>query len=307
MPTVDNKAIVEIETMAKKLNLPEDIAASAIELFKSLRKEGFVRGRSSVCIALACLYYLTKLDPSCPAVTLKSFANESPCSQKEIFRFYKKIVEKFGMQPQVCTIRPTIYVKSFGQKLGFSEGALKKAIGLSEEMVKEKVHIGKNPVIVAAACLYVVSHICKERKTQAEIAEMCRTSAASIQDFLQQPFFEKKGFKELIKTTYEPVEMDVLKKLVREFLDKIQIGQRGIPIYQLKLKLRLSFPQELKNLSVHFDRLEDVLDELENEGLIKFIKPNCRTDYRTYRKISCSQCSAKTVCWDYRIQPRENN
>ena len=307
MTKIDKKIVVEIEKTTKALNLPEDIIQTAIELFKTLHQEGFVRGRSAISIAMACLYYIVKIDPACPGVSLKNFTEKTPSVQKEIYRYYSKIVEKFGMQPQVCTIRPMIYVKSFGQKLGFSEKALEKTIKLSEEIVKEKVHLGKSPIIVAATCLYIVSHICQERKTLSEIAKICGTNETGIRNFLQEPFFENKGFKKLIKTTYEPVDTNVLKRLAREFLDKIQIEQSGIPLYQLKLKLRLSFPQELKNLSVRFDRLEEILDELESEGLIKFIKPNCRTEYLTGREISCSQCSGKTSCSDYRIQPRENN
>jgi transcription initiation factor TFIIIB Brf1 subunit/transcription initiation factor TFIIB len=307
MPGIEKRAIAEIETRAKKLNLPEDIAPSAIELFKSLRKEGFVRSRSSICIAMACLYYLIKLDPTCPAITLKSFAYESPCLQKEIYRLYTKIVEKFGMQPQVCTIRPTIYVKSFGQKLGFSEMTLEKAIKLSEEMVKEKIHIGKSPIVPAATCLYIVSHICKERKTLSEIAEICGTNEPSIRNFLKEPFF--RDLRQSIKPIQQPVDKDILRKFVRELLEKIHIEQEGMPVYRFRVELRIFFAKELTGLTIWFDQLEEILKELKREGLINLgAGPKCfKRRYREIEEPDCKLCYKRKTCSDYIIQPRKIN
>jgi transcription initiation factor TFIIIB Brf1 subunit/transcription initiation factor TFIIB len=307
MSEIEKKAIAEIEKMARKQNLPEDIATSAIELFKSLHKGGFVRSRSSICVARACLYYIAKLDPSCPAVNLRNFANEGPCSQKKIFHYYAKIVEKFGMQPQVCTIRPTIYVKSFGQKLGFSEGTLKKAIELSEEIVKEKIHIGKSPIIVAAACLYIASHICKERRTLFEIADISGITEPGIKRFLKEPFF--KDLRECVRPVNQPVGKNILQKFIRELLGKIDIKPDGMPVYQFRRELRLHFSKELAGLTIGFVQFIEILEELKNEGLINLIAgPECfKRRYEKIEKPNCELCYYKKTCSDYIIQPRKIN
>jgi transcription initiation factor TFIIIB Brf1 subunit/transcription initiation factor TFIIB len=173
-------------------------------------------------------------------------------------------------------------------------------------MVKEKIHIGKSPIVAAAVCLYVVSHICKERKTLAEIAEICNTNEPSIRQVLQQPFF--KDLRKFIKPIQQPVNKDILRKFVRELLGKIRIEQEGMSVYRFRQNLRLFFAKELTGLTIWFDQLEEILEELKREGLINLSAgPECyKRKYEAAKEPNCPLCSGRKICINYIIQLREN-
>src|SRR4030042_4253476 len=125
------RVVKEMEKIAKSerfLEIPLDVIEEAGKLFKSLKEEKFISGYPGIIIALACFYYVIRIDPSCPAISFKQFKEAipivedgiAPCyDPKNILRVYQKIIEKYGITPQTCTVRPTIFVKKFGSMMGF--------------------------------------------------------------------------------------------------------------------------------------------------------------------------------------------
>ncbi len=269
MPRIDKKrfglAVAEMEKVAEQLALSKDIVEEAKELLKSLWQGRFVRRRSYLLVALGCLYYQIKREPTCLAISFRRFAEVIPFTQKEIFRVYIKIVKKEGIPAQICTLRPTIFVKEFGKKMGFSKRALARAIRLAEEMVKERVHLGKNPIALATTCLYVASLEFKEGITQSEISEACgiEETGVTIRNTLGIPFFAEKvrDLRYQIRSVSEEVLLELVLKL-------LAIKQRGIPFSQLRQSLRCSFPNKLRGFSVPYERLNRAIRRLISKDLI---------------------------------------
>ena len=184
----------------KMMELPSEIINEAIELFKTLQKDKFNLGILTMINAYACLFYIIKTDPSCPAISPRQFIEALPedveryyiRNPKLIFKAYRKIVRKYGISPQTCTLRPLIFVKKFGPMLGFDKDILQKATDLAEEMVREKAHQGRSPIVSAAACLAVIDFQIGKKRNRKEIAEICGVSDTAIKGVLHIPFFAKK-------------------------------------------------------------------------------------------------------------------
>lgn len=293
------EAIAEMEKVAKKLGLPENIVKEAKELFSSLCQEGFVRGRPFLVVALTALYYKMRRDPSCPAITLQDFAKETPCNAKKIRRLYNKILAKEGSLPQVCTLRPTIFVRAFGKKIGFTQKTLDNATELAKEMVRKRVHLGRSPQVSAAACLYAANRLSREEKSQEEIGDECGISTHALRNVLSHPFFVEKG---LTRYKESAVSGNVLQELIPKLLAKLSIDQQRIPFYQLKPSLRHSFSDELRGFYIPSDRLYRILRELEAKNVISIVPgPKCQEE-----KPDCRSCWYK-ICSGSIVQLREKS
>lgn len=263
-----DQVIVEIEKVARQLDLPQNIVKEAKELLFSLQKKGFIAGRSYITVALASLYYTMKRDPSCPAISLQNFAEVTPCTTGDIRRPYNKISREEGNLPHVCTLRPTIFVRKFGKEIGLSKEALNKAIEFAREMVRKRAHLGKQPVTLAATCLYVANLVSEEGITQGEITDVCNTAESGIRTALKYPFFVEKRIE---YKRPRSVSEEVLFELIQKLLTRPQINQQGIPFYQLRRNLRCSFSDELRGFSIPINRLHGAVRALKKQSLVKTV------------------------------------
>jgi len=263
---IDKGIYIEMEKVIKSLNLPSGILETSGELIKKLYQERSFKGQSILAIAMACIYYMIKLDPSCPAITIHEFAGQTSVTRKKIYHYYSKIVDKFGIQPQVCTIRPTIFVKSFGQKIGFRKEVLDFAVNLAEDSVNKKTYVGKSPSVWASACLYIASVKFGEGITQEEIAEGSGVNQVSIRNAFKESTFFSKVTRSIEAPQLVPGEL--LKKLICKLLS---VDSNGIQLIHLRQALRCSFAEELKGFFISVKKLDDVLIDLEFEGIVKRI------------------------------------
>jgi len=294
------QAIAEMEKVArseKLMEIPWEIIGETRQFFESIYQEGFHTGYPAAITAFACLYFVIKTDPSCPAISFNQFKEAIEdgviprYDPKKIFRTYQKIVEKYGIAPQRCTVRPTIFAKKFGLMMGFDNATLEKAVALAEEMIEERVHQGKSPIVSAAACLAVIDAQFGKKRNRKEIAELCGVTDEAIGKTLDIPFFKKRLPREKPKA----VRKDILKKLLREFLLGLKSYQDPLYLNSLKHKFRLSFFKELQGLYIDWKYWILALEELSSEGLITLrFTQSCEALVRgriSFDKIDCFHCS----------------
>jgi transcription initiation factor TFIIIB Brf1 subunit/transcription initiation factor TFIIB len=261
--SIEGYIVSEMKKVAKLHNLPEDILENSIKLFKMLHQEGFVIGHDSINIAKACLYYMAKLDPSCPAISLQGFAEGDSRTKRKIWIEYSRILTEKGIQPQVCTMRPKIFVKSFGQKIGFRKEALDFALKLADDSVKKKAHMGRSPSAWAAACLYSASLKFGEGITGEEITEVSGVTETSIRNTRKNSFFLRLKY-------FNEAPQFVTSESLRTLIHKLLLNYpEGIQLSQLRQALRCSFANELKGFMIPASKLYIITEYLESEGLIK--------------------------------------
>lgn len=125
------------------------------------------------------LLYLVKQDPNCPVVTLERICEITKIRRSALGKMYRRICSEQEAHPYVCQVRPTIYVRTFGQQLELSQKTVDKAVELAKETVKHRLHF-KSPLTLAAGILFLACNLTDERRTQKEIAEVCRISEPSL-------------------------------------------------------------------------------------------------------------------------------
>jgi len=302
------RVVKEMEKIAKSerfLEIPLEVIEEAGKLFKSLKGENFISSYSDIITALACFYYVIKTDPSCPAIPFKQFKEAIPTEEdgftiilrydpKKIFRTYQKIVEKYGITPQTCTLRPTIFVKKFGPMMGFDNATLEKAVALAEEMVKERVHQGRSPIVSAAACLRVIDLQYGKKRDLWEIAKLCGVTDAAINKALTLPFFAGKIPRKEVKY----LKKTVLLRLLRKQLIKISLSdEEPMPIINLKRRLRLSLPDELKNHQIGRKEFLGALKTLELENLLFVVPLGECSRIGHIPGIHCLDCAENLRFW----------
>ena len=185
------KGMKEIEARIKKisrsLELPEgmseqDLFEDAKKLFLQMRKEGMTRSYGNQILIKACILYIFKHDPGCQSMTISQFA-ESLSSEKHIksiYKLYMKITEIKGKPPVLCNIRPHRLIDGLCEDLNLSKVMKEKSHGLCDEVVKKRLHLGKDPKVIAATCIYISAWQGGNRRSQAEIERKVKVTAVAI-------------------------------------------------------------------------------------------------------------------------------
>ena len=166
------------ERFQEKIGAAQDICQLARKLFDQYK-------RKTVCPvkvrALAALYAALKAT-HCYPMNLREFLEmfEGPALKVGVTKVYKRMMMEAELKPQFCHVRPHMFVEKYAGALGFSkrEGAL--AMRLANNVVERRLHMGKNPIVVAAAIVYIAALELKKEVTLREVAETARCSEQAV-------------------------------------------------------------------------------------------------------------------------------
>lgn len=160
----------------------------------------------AVSAALLCIYRTS----GCAPLSLREFARIMKYSRdwdmKHIYKVYKRLMWKSGRHKEKCMVRPSIYVEQGAKKLGFSKRQYGAALRLCHEVEKRRAHVGNNPIVGAAAILYL-SAFCSwdaqlgcpsrnyKRFPQKEVADTMDVSEVALR-------LSAQNYAERLKTAY---------------------------------------------------------------------------------------------------------
>ena len=100
--------------------------------------------------------------------------------QKELGRSVRVLIGELGIRANQTD--PKAVVQRLGTGLDLSMLTQKKAVEIINQAIKRNVTIGKNPVSIAAAALYIACVQTGERRTQLQIAESANTTPVTIRN-----------------------------------------------------------------------------------------------------------------------------
>jgi transcription initiation factor TFIIB len=112
--------------------------------------------------------------------TLREIASVSRLDKKEIARCYRVLCNELHLK-----LPPTdaIYMVSrLANDLGLSTSVQRQAIEILKNAENLKLCIGKNPMSLAAAALYIAAIEGGERRTQQEVAEVAQTTEVTLRN-----------------------------------------------------------------------------------------------------------------------------
>jgi transcription initiation factor TFIIB len=161
-------ALIKLDQMSSSLDLPKNVQENAAYIYRKTVNMKSLKGRSSIGILAAALYASCKMY-HIPR-TLSEISNISKIPEKNIGRYYKFLnkLMKFKIQPP----SPYNYLNRFCNELNLGSDVVSKSQQILKKADQKDMIKGRNPIICAAASIYLASILCKTRRTQSQIAEV---------------------------------------------------------------------------------------------------------------------------------------
>ncbi|MHB8566834.1 MAG: transcription initiation factor IIB [Nitrososphaerales archaeon] len=160
------KAISEIDRIIEMLGLAKSVAKQANEIYHKqlsgpIRRRS-ISGMSAASVLVAC--YM--LGIPCPVNEIERMS--APVSGKVIRRYYKLLLHEIGIR--VTNFDPSNDVSRIATKAGLSGRSERKALTILASVKDNATLVGKRPISIAAAALYLASIQEGERANQLRLA-----------------------------------------------------------------------------------------------------------------------------------------
>ena len=177
-------AFTKLKNVKYKLGLSNTILEKSFYLYRKASSLGLVKGRTTEGILYAAIYLACK-ELETPK-TLKEISNITDVKIKSISKYSRLLTFELDLKP-IPVIDPIKCIVKIANNLNLDEKTKHKAIKIMREVMKEEIHVGKNPLSIAASTVYAA---CKNtqntnnnnNKTQLEIANSADISAVVVRD-----------------------------------------------------------------------------------------------------------------------------
>ncbi|MCQ2078796.1 MAG: transcription initiation factor IIB [archaeon] len=157
----------------ERLGLSETVAASVSIDYRKASKKGLVKGRSIPLVVSSLIYAECRLQRQ--SRTIDEISEATGVRARDIGRNYRNMKPHFKWR--IGLTDPTEFVPRFCCELKLPNEICTKTISLIRDKGRRELEIGRNPVSVAAASIYVVA---EKRVTQTEIARVTGISEVTI-------------------------------------------------------------------------------------------------------------------------------
>ena len=178
-------AIFTLKHIKSQLNLSSDTSNTAFVLYRIAQKKRMVRGRSVINM-MAAAVYLACRKKELP-ILIKDIARVANITSKQLGKSVRLYLRNVKLSKDFHD--PIIYINRLGDALNLTGYTRIIAIDILRKTRERGIVIGKSPIIIAAASIYIASIQTGERRTQAQISNIAQTTPATI----------RKRFKEIIR------------------------------------------------------------------------------------------------------------
>ena len=175
-------AMSELHKISEKLHIPSMVQEKAALIYRKALKKGVVRGRSIASMVLASLYVACRMTET--PRTLDEVARHSPLDKKEIARCYRFLLRELDLRMPVP--RAKFRVAKIASEVELGEETQRMAIEILEIAEKLKITVGKAPMGMAAAALYLACTLNGENRTQKDIAYASGVTEVTIRNRYQE-------------------------------------------------------------------------------------------------------------------------
>ena len=169
-------AFTEIRRLTGVLELPESVRDTACSLFDSAQSESLLRGRSLEGFAAACVYVACRTADV--ARTVGEVCAEAKATEAEHRAAFDAMNRELGLP--IGPTGPAEYLPRFASELDCDPAVERRAAELADRAVSEGIANGRNPVGVAAACLYTAARELDADHTQRETADVADVTPVTV-------------------------------------------------------------------------------------------------------------------------------
>lgn len=172
------QAMAELDRLTDRLHIPASIKERAAIVYRKALDCGLVRGRSIAAIAAASLYAACRSSET--PRTLKEVSAASRIRKKDVARCYRLLLRELEIKMPVED--PIRCISKIANKVGVATQTERRAIKILEQAKTLGIVVGKDPMGLAAAALYVACVLEGEKKTQKEIAEVANVTEVTVRN-----------------------------------------------------------------------------------------------------------------------------
>ncbi|MFW6110533.1 MAG: transcription initiation factor IIB [Thermoproteota archaeon] len=172
------QAMNELQRLSEKLHIPSSVQKMASVIYRKALDEDLVRGRSISGIAAGALYAACRFTQT--PKTLKEIVDASLRDRDEVARGYRLIVRTLKMKMPIHD--PMKYVSKIAEKAGISGKVQGTAAKILREAKRKHAVMGKDPMGVAAATLYIASSKEGQKITQKELGKAADVTEVTIRN-----------------------------------------------------------------------------------------------------------------------------
>lgn len=172
------QAMSELERLASQLGIPKQIRELSALLYRKSILQKLVRGRSIEAMVAATLYAACRirLKPR----PLDEVADASRVDKKKLGQCYRLLLRSLSIK--IPLSNPVDYISRFASELSLSSPVQLRTVEILKQSRDMGLTIGRDPLGLAAAAIYVASIMMDERRTQREIAEVARVTEVTVRN-----------------------------------------------------------------------------------------------------------------------------
>jgi transcription initiation factor TFIIB len=175
------RAFGELGKLKHRLGLHDAIVEKAAYVYRKAEEKQMIRGRS-ITAMLAAAVYMACREMGTPK-SIREMTITTEIKSKALSHCYRLLVRELDIK--VPQIDPTKYVAQISNRAGISEKSKRVAITIMQDIVKNEISAGKNPVGLAAAVLYLACQLNNETRTQENIADASGVTEVTMRNRLR--------------------------------------------------------------------------------------------------------------------------
>jgi transcription initiation factor TFIIB len=179
-----------LEIYVDKLHIPQSVAEMAMSIYRRALKAGLVRGRSIRSIMAAATYAACRM--SGMPRDLREFERAYPIvKRKTIAQGYRLLVKNLNLR--IPVVDPALYIRKIASRVKLDERTVQEALNLLNKAAERGATVGKDPVGIAAAALYMACQETMQNITQKDIARAAGVTEVTVRNRF-------KGLKEILES-----------------------------------------------------------------------------------------------------------
>jgi len=173
------QAVNILQVYVDKLHLSPAVSERAMLIYRKALKAGLVRGRSIKSIMAAATYAACR-QMGTPR-DLREFERAYlAVKRKTIAQGYRLLLKHLGLKVPVAD--PSIYLNKIASKVGLDQKTVQEALRILAEAVARGATVGKDPVGIAAAALYMACQETTQNLTQKDIARAAGVTEVTVRN-----------------------------------------------------------------------------------------------------------------------------
>ena len=172
------RAMNELQILSEKLHIPGAVKELAAVIYRKALYKDLTRGRTISAIIAAALYAACRFTKT--PKTLNDIVKVSARSRGQISKAYRLLVRTLKIE--MPSHDPLNYVSRIAEKAKISGKVQGTAVKILWAAKGKRITLGKDPVGIASAVLYIACQIEGANKTQKEIADSAGVTEVTLRN-----------------------------------------------------------------------------------------------------------------------------